>query len=99
MLFNVISEKTQQYKRIRLCDGLVNVKNNTIQLTIYNPTTRIVTLPESMFRGTVDRLTPNVYCSTLCSNSTIQQIDLTHETEKKSIQVADIINALTQHLQ
>ncbi|CAF1363628.1 unnamed protein product [Rotaria sordida] len=99
MLFNVINEKTQQFKRIRLCDGLVNVKNNTIQLTIYNPTTRIVTLPESMFLGTVDHLTPNVYCSTLCSNSTIQQIDLTHETEKKSIQVADIINALTQHLQ
>ncbi|CAF1433061.1 unnamed protein product [Rotaria sp. Silwood1] len=99
MLLNVINEKTQQYKRIRLCDGLVNVKNNNLQLTIYNPTTRIVTLPKSMLLGTVDHLTPNVYCSTLSSNSTIQHIDLTHETEKKSIEVADIITALTQHLQ
>ncbi len=52
MLLNVIDENIQRYKRIRLCDGLVDIKNNNVQVTIYNPTKKLVTLPQSMFLGT-----------------------------------------------
>lgn len=54
ILLKVIDQKTQQFKRIRHCDGLVDIKNNTVQLTIYNPKTKIVTLLKSMCIGTVD---------------------------------------------
>ncbi|CAF4672534.1 unnamed protein product, partial [Didymodactylos carnosus] len=43
MLFKAIDDKTQECKRIRLGDGIVDVKNKTVQLTIYNPTTKLVT--------------------------------------------------------
>ncbi|CAF4872928.1 unnamed protein product, partial [Rotaria magnacalcarata] len=38
MYLNVIDQRIQQDKRIRICDGLVNVKDNNIQLIIDNPT-------------------------------------------------------------
>ncbi|CAF4955322.1 unnamed protein product [Rotaria sp. Silwood1] len=98
MYLNVIHKRIQQHKRIRICDGLVNVKDNNIQLIIDNPTTRIVTLPKSMVVGTVDYLPTDVYCSTLFSNIDIQETYCTHKTEQQLIDLDKIIGTLTQHL-
>ncbi|CAM2716471.1 unnamed protein product [Rotaria socialis] len=98
MYLNVIDQRIQQHKRIRICDGLVNVKDNNIQLIIDNPTTTIVTLPKSMVVGTVDHLPTDVYCSTLFSNSKTEETYVTREEEKQSMDLHKTILALAQHL-
>ncbi|CAF3793711.1 unnamed protein product [Rotaria magnacalcarata] len=85
MYLNVIDQGIQQHKRIRMCDGLVNVKDNNIQLIIDNPTKTIVTLPKSMVVGTVDHLPRDVYCSTLFSNIKTEETYVTCEKNNRWI--------------
>ncbi|CAF3363996.1 unnamed protein product [Rotaria socialis] len=98
MYLNVIDQRIQQHKRIRICDGLVNVKDNNIQLIIDNPTTTIVTLPKSMVVGTVDHLPTDVYCSTLFSSIETEETYVTREEEKQSMDLHKTILTLAQHL-
>jgi predicted aspartyl protease len=98
MLLKVIDEKIQQAKRIRLCDGIVKIKNNSVELTIYNPTTTMVTLPKSMFLGVLDHSITDAYCSTLCSNATEQEYVIEQKRKDKNVVVSTIVESLTQHL-
>jgi transposase InsO family protein len=97
MFLKAIDEKTQQYKRIRFSDGIIDVKNNTVQLTIYNPSTKVVTLPRSMLLGTVDHLTPDVYCSTLFSDGNIQECDYVEHKKTNATSMNTIMETLSQH--
>ena len=99
MFLKAIDEKTQQNKRIRLSDGIIDVKKNNVQLTIYNPSTKLVTLPRCMFLGTVDHLAPDVYCSTLFSDGKIQECDYVEHKEKMPTSMNTIIDTLSQHFQ
>jgi transposase InsO family protein len=98
MLLNVIDENIQRYKRIRLCDGLVDIKNNNVQVTIYNPTKKLVTLPQSMFLGTISYMDSDVYCSTLFSNATNEVHDVKLEKRKTDVVVNTIVDTLVEHL-
>ena len=98
MLLQSIDQQTQLYKRIRLSDGLVNVMDNSIEVTVYNPTTRVVTLPRNMCLGNIDYLSEDHYMSTLINAGTNTEIDI-HESKKKKVKSLDVIvENLCQHL-
>ncbi|CAF4615500.1 unnamed protein product, partial [Didymodactylos carnosus] len=97
-LFKAIDDKTQECKRIRLGDGIVDVKNKTVQLTIYNPTTKLVTLPRRMLLGTIDHLASDTYCSTLFSNGATHECDVKQEKEAETEPLSVITDSLSQHL-
>ena len=98
LLFKAIDDQIQQAKRVRLCDGLVDIVNYQLQLTIYNPTTRSVTLPKHMVLGIVDQLSSDVHYSTLhCVESEQAHTDL-HTVRTRTNPMTDSIEELTQHI-
>ncbi|CAF1437902.1 unnamed protein product [Adineta ricciae] len=99
MLMNVVSEKTQRHKRIRLCDGFVDIRNNLAQLTVYNPTTRMVNLPKSMLVGTIDQLAADTYCSNLILNTNVDGTVVISGKQKSVGDVCEIADRMVQHLE
>ncbi|CAF0911664.1 unnamed protein product [Didymodactylos carnosus] len=73
-------------------------RNNIVQLTIYNPTKKLVTLPRRMFLETIDHLASDTYCSTLFSNGITQECDVNQEKEAQTVPLNTITDSLSQHL-
>ena len=99
VLLSVIDQKIQQNKRIRLCDGLVDVKDHSVQLTIYNPTTKVVTLPQSMLVGSISQLRRDESCSPLFSTNTSEENEFERTNLKETTLGTSIVDKLTDHLQ
>ncbi|CAF1106349.1 unnamed protein product [Adineta ricciae] len=98
MMFKVVGWKQQQAKRVRLCDGLVDVYNSCVQVTLYNPTTRSVTLPKAMCIGEIESLEVDEYCSVLSSTNTIEEFTFQQHQKEHPVPLDKIVTTLTQHL-
>ena len=99
VLLSVIDQKIQQNKRIRLCDGLVDVTDHCVQLTIYNPTTKVVTLPQSMLVGSIGQLRRDEFCSLLFSNNKSEENEIARTKVKETTLGKSTVDKLTEHLQ
>ncbi|CAF0786244.1 unnamed protein product [Adineta steineri] len=98
MYLKVMALKQQQAARIRLCDGLVDINNGYVQVTIYNPTSQSVILQKAMVIGEVDVLKTGECCSVLESTNTMEDFNVDQNPKDNPIPINQIVDSLTHHL-
>ena len=88
----------QHAARIRLCDGLVDIQQGYVQVTIYNPTHCSVIMQEGMVIGEITALDPGECCSVLEAINTTEDIDVDQNPKNNPMPMDKIVSILTDHL-